>query len=162
MATIIPALPYILSNGTIADANQVMADFNDIVSSVNANGAANGANADITSLSGLTTPLSVVQGGTGLNASGAAGNVLSSNGSLWQSVNPKLGVIDGSNAAAGIVGEYIFVSGGPSAVGTANPTSIGTLPLPAGDWNVWSVAQLAAGAANCSVFIVSLGATLNA
>lgn len=58
-------LPYTLTNGTTADATQVMADLNQIVSNGNANCAANGANSDITSLSGLTTPLSVAQGGTG-------------------------------------------------------------------------------------------------
>ena len=47
--------------------------------------AKSGANSDITSLSGLTTPLSIVQGGTGINAAGTAGNVLRSNGSIWVS-----------------------------------------------------------------------------
>lgn len=40
MSTIIGSLPYNLTNGTTADATQVMADFNSIVSQVNANGAA--------------------------------------------------------------------------------------------------------------------------
>ena len=38
-----------------------------------------GANSDITSLTGLTTPLSVAQGGTGLNAIGSAAQVLTVN-----------------------------------------------------------------------------------
>lgn len=63
--TIVSAVPFTLQNGTIADATQVMADFNSIKNDVNANAAHNGANNDITSLSGLTTPLSVAQGGTG-------------------------------------------------------------------------------------------------
>ena len=42
--------------------------------------AALGANSDITSLSGLTTPLSVAQGGTGLTAAGTNGYVVTSNG----------------------------------------------------------------------------------
>jgi hypothetical protein len=41
-----------------------------------------------TSLTGLTTPLSVGQGGTGLTAVGASGNVLISNGTTWTSVAP--------------------------------------------------------------------------
>ena len=48
--------------------------------------AAAGANSDITSLSGLTTPLSVLQGGTGVTTStGSGSNVLSSTPSI---VNP--------------------------------------------------------------------------
>lgn len=66
--------------------------------------AQSGANSDITSLTGLTTPLSVAQGGTGAAtltannvllgngtsaptfvAPGTAGNVLTSNGTTWQS-----------------------------------------------------------------------------
>jgi Collagen triple helix repeat (20 copies) len=66
--------------------------------------AASGNNSDITSLNGLTTPLSVVFGGTGVNnmptnalvvgngtspvnsiPPGTAGNVLISNGTIWQS-----------------------------------------------------------------------------
>lgn len=69
---IISALPYNLTNGTTADATQVMANFNQIVSNTNSNGAHNGANSDITSILGLTTPLSVAQGGTAsTTASGA-------------------------------------------------------------------------------------------
>lgn len=42
--------------------------------------AKSGANSDITSITGLTTALSIAQGGTGLTAVGAAGRVLTSNG----------------------------------------------------------------------------------
>ena len=67
MPTIInPTLPNILINGTTADATQVMADFASIISQVNANAAENGANSSITSLSGLTTAITVAQGGTSL------------------------------------------------------------------------------------------------
>ena len=45
--------------------------------------AASGANSDITSLSGLTTALSVPQGGTGLTAAGTAGYVVTSNGTTF-------------------------------------------------------------------------------
>lgn len=60
------AFTYTLTNGTTADANQVMSNFNTLLNCANNNLAHNGANSDITSLSGLTTPLSVPQGGTGL------------------------------------------------------------------------------------------------
>ena len=65
---IIGSLPFTLVNGQTADATQVMADFNTIVSNVNASAAANGVNSDITSLSALSTPLSVPQGGTGIGS----------------------------------------------------------------------------------------------
>src|SRR5689334_3416044 len=62
MATIFGALPNILQNGTLADAAQVMADFNKIIGDGNANAAENGANASITSLSGLTSPIAISAG----------------------------------------------------------------------------------------------------
>ncbi len=65
------AYPYTLTNGNTADASQVMGNFNSIQSCANTNLAHNGANSDITSLSGMTTPLSPAQGGTG-NTSGPA------------------------------------------------------------------------------------------
>lgn len=57
---------YTLTNGQTADANQVMANFNTLLTCANTNLAHNGANSDITQLTGLTTPLTVPQGGTGL------------------------------------------------------------------------------------------------
>lgn len=78
----------------------------------NLSAAKSGANSDITSLSGLTTPLSVAQGGTGSAnltansvligngtsavsgvAPGTSGNILTSNGTAWTSAAlPSLGV----------------------------------------------------------------------
>lgn len=58
--------PYTLTNGQVADATQVMANFNSILSCANTNLAKSGANNDITSLAGLLTPISVAQGGTGV------------------------------------------------------------------------------------------------
>jgi hypothetical protein len=67
-------LPNNLTNGTIADASQVMANYNAIISSVNATCAGSGTNADITSLTGLTTALTALQGGTNTwIANGASG-----------------------------------------------------------------------------------------
>lgn len=59
--------------------------------------SASGANSDITSLSGLTTPLSFSQGGTGLSTIGSSGQFLKISGSNlpnWESVN--LNNIDGT------------------------------------------------------------------
>lgn len=60
---IVPSLPFNLQNGQLADASQVMANFNDILNGVNANAAANGANNDITALLALTTPIGSSAGG---------------------------------------------------------------------------------------------------
>lgn len=58
------SVPFNLTNGTTADASQVMANYNAILACLLNNTAASGANNDITSLSGLTTPLSPAQGGS--------------------------------------------------------------------------------------------------
>jgi hypothetical protein len=156
MAIIIPALPYTLTNGTTADANQVMADLNDIVSGVNTNAAHNGPNSDITSLTGLTTPLSIGQGGTGVGVVGAAGTIPVSDGAAFawsNTVNGPLtvtgavnlngapnnikGVVDNSNAPAGVVGEFILFTGAGGNIGSGVPTSVAGTTLQPGDWDVW-------------------------
>lgn len=68
MTTIISPITFTFVNGTVIDAVQVNANFAQIIANVNANAAGSGANSDITSLSGLTTPLSTAQGGTGRNS----------------------------------------------------------------------------------------------
>ncbi len=113
--TIISPLPYTLANGTTNDATQVMADFSQIVSNVNANAAHSGANSDITSLSGLTIPLSVAQGGTGnvlgtANvAGGAAGGIVYQSGANTSAVS-----------AAGIAGQVLTSSGAGAPIWSAN------------------------------------------
>jgi microcystin-dependent protein len=54
--TIFNTLPYTFINGTTADASQVDANFEQIISNGNANAAKNEVNSDITSLTALTTP----------------------------------------------------------------------------------------------------------
>ena len=56
-------LPFQLTNGTLADATQVMANYNALTACL-LNAAAAGDNHDIIALSGLTTPISLNQGGT--------------------------------------------------------------------------------------------------
>jgi hypothetical protein len=56
------SLPFNLQNNTIADATQVMANYNAIVTCLG-NAAASGANSDITGLFGLTSPLGPTFGG---------------------------------------------------------------------------------------------------
>jgi hypothetical protein len=65
VASACPSYPYALANGQTADATQVMGNFNSILSCANSALATSGANSNITSLNGLTTPLSPSQGGTG-------------------------------------------------------------------------------------------------
>ena len=129
--------------------------------------AASGANSDITSLAGLTTPLTVGQGGSGaatftannvllgngtsafqVVAPGTSGNILTSNGTTWQSTAPSAvsPTVTGSAASpTAIVSttgltlspitytNYIFVtgSGGAVTVGSTpnitNGTAIGQL-----------------------------------
>ena len=76
------AYPFTLTNGQLADANQVMSNFNSVRSCVTLNTAASGANSDITSLSGLTTALTKGQGGTG-NTTGDAATLNSQAGSYY-------------------------------------------------------------------------------
>jgi hypothetical protein len=66
------ALTDLSSNGRSFIAQTSTADMRSVLGVTVGGGAASGANSDITSLSGLTTPLSVTQGGTGAaTASGA-------------------------------------------------------------------------------------------
>lgn len=83
--------------GAVSASDSILVAFNKVVGNI-ALKANSGANSDITSLSGLTTPLSIAQGGTGqttaANArnallpdqSGHSGNVLTTDGSAatWQ------------------------------------------------------------------------------
>ncbi len=75
--TIFSPVPNVLANGTTADGPQVKANFDQIIANGNSLAAHNGANSDITQLSGLTTPLSVAQGGTAAATASAARTALS-------------------------------------------------------------------------------------
>lgn len=90
--------------------------------------AASGANSDITSLTGLATPLSPAQGGTGISAPGTVGNVLTSNGSgAWTSSAPVTG---GLGAATTKTANYTAVAGDVLACDTIT-TGAFTVTLPA-------------------------------
>lgn len=64
------SMPFQLQNGTVADATQVMANFNQITASVGSSCAGAGVNNDITSLNALSTPIAPSQGGTPVFAGG--------------------------------------------------------------------------------------------
>jgi hypothetical protein len=65
------SLPFNLQNNTVADATQVMANYNALVTCLG-NAAASGANSDITGLFGLTSPLGPTFGGANTFYGGSA------------------------------------------------------------------------------------------
>lgn len=65
------SVPFTLTNGTVADATQVMANYNALITCLGLAAGA-GINTDITALNGLTTPLAPASGGTGLFFSNTA------------------------------------------------------------------------------------------
>lgn len=130
--------PFTLTNGQTADATQVMANFNNLLNCSNNNLAHNAANSDITSLSALSTPLSVPQGGTGaatltLNsvllgnststplqvAPLTAGNLLTSDGTTWTSSGAGLtSITDAAN------GGLQFTQSGSVVTSTLSPANL--------------------------------------
>lgn len=70
-ATITCTLPFTLQNNTTADANQVMANYNALVTCFTLAASA-GINSDITSLTGLSTPLPAASGGTQMYVGGVS------------------------------------------------------------------------------------------
>jgi hypothetical protein len=78
-------LPFNLLNGTTADATQVMANYNALVTCLT-NAAAAGANNDITSLSALSTPITPVAGGSTTYIGGTSTG--SANAQVVGSVSP--------------------------------------------------------------------------
>lgn len=113
--TIINALPNTLTNGTTADATQVMANFNQIVSNANANAAHSGANSDITSLSSLATPLSGAQGGTLLFIGGTSTNT--ANAQVVATTTPNSFTLTTGNRVAFLAG---FTNTGATTLNVAS------------------------------------------
>jgi len=101
-AQVVPSIPYNLTNGSVADATQVMGNFNTIVTDVNANAATNGINTNITSLTGLTTPLASQFGGTVIYTGGTTGG--SANAQTIASTSPSNFSLTQGNIATGIAG----------------------------------------------------------
>ena len=62
-------------------------------------------------LSGLTTPVPVASGGTGLSAVGASGNVLTSNGTSWVSSAPSGGVTSLNGQTGAVVDTTLYAIG---------------------------------------------------
>jgi len=103
--------------------------------------ATSGANSNITSLSGLSTPLSIAQGGTA-SASGAPTFASLTFSPTTQGI---VGTTTNNNAAASYVGEFIssvVLVGTPVAMTTDVAINITTVSLTAGDWDVWGTLWL--------------------
>ena len=101
-AQVIPSIPYNLTNGSVADATQVMGNFNTIVTDVNANAAAGGVNTNITSLTGLTTPLAATYGGTVVYTGGTTGG--SANAQTLATTVPSNFALTAGNIVTGLAG----------------------------------------------------------
>lgn len=98
---------YVSGTGFLVASSNLSDVANTTTARANISAAKSGANSDLTSLAGLITPLSAAQGGTGLAtltannvilgngtsallevAPSTSGNVLTSNGTTWQSTAP--------------------------------------------------------------------------
>lgn len=104
------SVPFNLTNGTTADASQVMANYNAILSCLANNTAASGVNSDITQLLGLSAPISPTQGGS---SSYSGGSVSGTNSIVVASTTPT------GWALPGLVGQKItFVATGSNSGAT--------------------------------------------
>jgi hypothetical protein len=126
--------PYTLVNGQVADANQVMSNFNTILNCANNNLAHNGANSDIVQILGLLVPLSTAQGGTG-NTTGAPTFSAIAN-------NTVLGNITGGAAiptATPITSLSAYLA--PFTGDTGSGGIIGAVPAPPAGSSIWRPAD---------------------
>lgn len=143
-AQIVPTLPVTLTNGTLADANQVMSNFNAIVTGVNTNAAKNGANSDITSLSALTTPLTPAEGGSSVYTGGGSGTA---NAQLVVTPTPINFILRSGNTVNFIPSA---TNTGPTTLGVAGTTvttvlrqsAAGLVPLAGGEIFIGQVATV--------------------
>ena len=125
--------PETATQTVVIDANGQLGSKDAAGTRTNIGAAAAGYNSDITTLAGLTTALSVAQGGTGLKtltansvvlgngtsalqvvAPGTSGNVLTSDGSTWASTTP---LLFGSNNTGGGFQALNSLSSGTGNVG---------------------------------------------
>jgi hypothetical protein len=62
------------------------------------------------------------------------------------------GVVDGTDAAPGDVGEYLEATAGPVSLANGIAANVVSLDLTAGDWDVWGNMQFSAGAGTHTFF----------
>jgi hypothetical protein len=132
------SVPFSLINGTTADATQVMSNYNALIACL-ALAAGAGSNNDITSLTGITTPLTPASGGTsvyiGANSTGTntqvVGSTIPANFSLTKGYTVKFVVgvtntgattlnVNGTGATAintFVLGQLVPLAGGELVAG---------------------------------------------
>lgn len=125
-----------LQNNTIADATQVMANFNTIVNAVNNNAAKNGVNQDIIQLSALTTPITPAQGGTSAYIA-TAPSTGSANAQVIAATLPALSLVPGINVqfTPGFTntGAMTLSLAGVGTFPVVRRTPVGIVPLAGGE-----------------------------
>lgn len=122
-----------------------------------------GANANITSLSGLTTPLSIAQGGTG----SATGDPVFHSVAFSPTTRGIVGTLTNDAADVGFVGEFIestVLIGASVALTTATPADITSIALTPGDWDVcgtvWTNPNVATTTSSTACWTSSVSATI--
>jgi microcystin-dependent protein len=135
-AQIVNTLPFQLQNGTLADASQVMANFNQIVNNTNANAAHNGINSDITALTGLTTRIPASGGGTNQFVGGTSSGT---NTYVVSTTTPSTFTLTRGNTVTFLVGSS---NTGPSTLAAAGQaasniyrrtSNLGAIPMAGGE-----------------------------
>lgn len=125
------SLPFNLINGITADATQVMANYNALVACLQLAAHA-GNNTDITSISGLTTPLPPAQGGSAIFA-GANGVLAANNYTVATTVPANYTLQKGYTvvfvANAGNTGPVTLTVGATGPVNIYHQTTTGPAPL---------------------------------
>ena len=129
LATPCGSFPFQLANGVVADATQVMADLNLLLNCTVNSLATSGANTNITSLLGLSTPLTVPQGGTG--AATGAGALTSLGAASAASLSATQASLPGRNFA---VNPILRLD--QRFEGAAQAVSTGTTQKSADQWQI--------------------------
>lgn len=109
------------------------------------------------SAAALTGLVPVVNGGTGVGTSTGSGSLVLGTSPTITTPNI-VGVANGSNAAAGSVGEYVTATGTAVSMTNATPTNVTSISLTAGDWDVFGNVQFIAAA---STVIVNMQSGIN-
>ena len=134
--TIVSPVPNTFAPGTTIISGQVNANFTSIVNDVNTNAAHNGANSDITSIAGLTTPLSLAQGGTAYYVGGTTGG--SGTTQTLSAPSPAYMLSAGNlvSLIAGVTntGSLTLNINSTGAISVVKRTTSGLAALAAGDW----------------------------
>jgi hypothetical protein len=130
------SLPYTFTNGTVADATQVMANYNALVTCLT-NAAHSGANNDITSLSALTTPLTPGQGGSNVYIGASpttSGSEILISGTTPTGYGNTQGYSVVFNSPLSNTGPVtIAVNGTPNVVNLYKQSTAGPVPLTGGE-----------------------------